>query len=78
VDKYKPSNFDQMIGGSELSRKLTDWLKGWEDVHLKKTRKIPFSKENPGAKAVLLSGPPGIGKTTVATLAAAYMGYETL
>ena len=35
-------------------------------------------QENPGAKAVLLSGPPGIGKTTVATLIASELGYETL
>jgi Holliday junction DNA helicase RuvB P-loop domain len=36
--------------------------------------KVPFAKENPGAKAVLLSGPPGIGKTTIATLAAHELG----
>jgi hypothetical protein len=38
----------------------------WDAVHLKKTEKVPFSKENPGARAALLSGPPGIGKSTVA------------
>ena len=37
-------------------------------------QKVPFAKENPGAKAVLLSGPPGIGKTTIATLAAHELG----
>jgi hypothetical protein len=45
-------------------------------VHLKKTEKIPFSKENPGARAALLSGPPGIGKSTVAALAAREGGYD--
>jgi replication factor C subunit 1 len=35
-------------------------------------------QENPGAKAVLLSGPPGIGKTSVATLGARQVGYEVL
>jgi replication factor C subunit 1 len=40
--------------------------------------RVPFTKENPGAKAALLSGPPGIGKTTLATLAAKYLGYEVL
>jgi replication factor C subunit 1 len=35
-----------------------------------------FKQENPGAKAALLSGPPGIGKTTLATLVASEMGYE--
>jgi replication-associated recombination protein RarA len=45
-------------------------------VHLKKTEKVPFSKENPGARAALLSGPPGIGKSTVAALAAREGGYD--
>ena len=35
-----------------------------------------YIQENPGAKSVLLSGPPGIGKTTIATLIAKEMGYE--
>jgi len=30
-------------------------------VHVTSTLKIPYSKENFGAKAALLSGPPGIG-----------------
>jgi Mrp family chromosome partitioning ATPase len=48
----------------------------WDAVHLKKTEKVPFSKENPGARAALLSGPPGIGKSTVAALAAMEGGYD--
>lgn len=47
-------------------------------VHRKKTMKIPYSKENPGAKAVLLSGPPGIGKSTVAGVVARAQGYDIL
>jgi replication factor C subunit 1 len=78
VDKYKPARFDEVIGSTETAKKLVEWLNRWDAVHLKKNQKVTFSKENPGAKAVLLSGPPGIGKTTVATLAARQLGYETL
>lgn len=60
-------------------KRLGDWLQRWDAVHLKKTTKPPpYSKENPGAKAALLSGPPGIGKTTSATLVARSLGYEVL
>ena len=31
----------------------------WDAVHIKKSQKVGFTKENPGAKAVLISGPPG-------------------
>eukprot|EP01032_Pedospumella_encystans_P008983 gene8983-10604_t len=58
VDKYKPQSSAGMIGSTELVNKLTRWLQKWDAVHLHHTEKIPFTKENPGARAVLLSGPP--------------------
>lgn len=60
VDKYKPSSIDEIIGNTGLVKKLIDWIANWDNVHIRKTIKIPYSKENPGAKMVLLSGPPGI------------------
>lgn len=78
VDKYKPQSSAGMIGSTELVGKLTRWLQKWDAVHLHHTEKIPFSKENPGARAVLLSGPPGIGKSTVAALAAKEGGYDVM
>ena len=59
VDKYRPENLIDIIGSADIVKKLRDWLKDWEVVHIKKALKANFSKENPGAKAVLLSGPPG-------------------
>ena len=78
VEKYKPTSTADIIGNADLAKKLGDWIRNWRRIHIEKSMKVPFSKENPGAKAVLLSGPPGIGKTTVATLIAAELGYETL
>jgi replication factor C subunit 1 len=78
VEKYKPSSLEDVIGCIDIIFKLSDWLKKWESMHLTKTLKVPFSKENPGAKAVLLSGPPGIGKTTISSLVAVKFGYEIL
>ena len=57
----------------------SEWLSKWDAMHLHKTLKIPFgSKENPGAKAVLLSGPPGIGKTTMAVIVGETCGFEVM
>ncbi|KAJ1402755.1 P-loop containing nucleoside triphosphate hydrolase protein, partial [Ochromonadaceae sp. CCMP2298] len=78
VDKYKPQSSAQLIGSAELVRKLGDWLRNWDSVHLRHSLKVPFSKDNPGARAVLLSGPPGIGKSTVAGLAAKELGYDVM
>jgi replication factor C subunit 1 len=76
VDKYRPSSIQEIIGSTDIVKKLSDWLTRYHDVHITKSLKIPFSKENPGAKIVLLSGPPGIGKSTMASIVALHHGYE--
>ena len=46
-------------------------------VHRFKTVKVPFNpKEYKGAKAALISGPPGIGKSTTASMVANGLGYQ--
>jgi len=66
------------VGIPKLVADLTQWLKDWDAVHIQKRLKPAFDKTNPGAPAALLSGPPGIGKTTTAKLVAATCGREVM
>lgn len=76
VDKYKPTSVKQIIGQQgpqSNANKLQNWLLHWHKNHgdpSKKKKANPFAKDSDGSsyKAALLSGPPGIGKTTTAHL----------
>lgn len=73
ADKYKPKSMKDILGNGEVAKKLTTWLQTWDDcfLHKKKTPKVPLH-----LRAALLSGPPGIGKTTMATLVADTLGFQ--
>lgn len=82
AEKYRPKRFDDLIGNNAVIEKLKTWLKDWHDVVIKGNKKpVSFhgqNSENPNARATLLSGPPGIGKTTAAKLVCELMGYVPL
>lgn len=79
VDKYKPSSTEEILGNQELVRKLTNWLDRWEDTFNRTgSYDKSFSAPQGPWKAALLSGPPGIGKTTTATLVANQAGRDVV
>lgn len=85
VDTHAPRKLDELIGQNAVVRKLSEWLQDWESVVLKgQTKKFQFragggAPENLNARAALVSGPPGIGKTTTCRLVAQlHGGYEVL
>ena len=59
-EKYRPSNLDSMVGNEEARDRFVSWLKKWKR----------------GARAALLVGPPGTGKTTCVHLAAEKLGLQ--
>lgn len=86
TDKYKPLQPSDLVGNAGSIAQLYEWLKDWDEVILRGNKKqVPFRRgqnwndvANVNARAVLLSGPPGIGKTSAARIICKQLGYEVV
>ncbi|KAG8037014.1 hypothetical protein G9C98_004336, partial [Cotesia typhae] len=84
VEKYRPKMMKQIIGqhtDKSCARKLHAWILNWhKNQHgkVKPPKPSPWAKNDDGAfyKAALLSGPPGIGKTTTAQVVCNELGFD--
>src|SRR5207245_8230879 len=61
--KYKPRTSKDVAGNKTAIERLRDWIESW-------------SKGRPSKAAVLLYGPAGVGKTTVAEAIARERGWD--
>jgi len=61
-EKYRPKNLLEMVGNEEAKESFVKW----------------FGKWIKGTKPLLLIGPPGIGKTTMAVLGSKQFGYDLI
>ncbi|XP_076912705.1 replication factor C subunit 1-like [Bidens hawaiensis] len=80
TEKYKPKVLTDVIGNQSLVKQLHDWLKNWDNNFLSGASKGKGKKptDSGAKKAVLLSGTPGIGKTTSAKLVSEMLGFQTI
>ncbi|XP_049742302.1 replication factor C subunit 1 isoform X3 [Elephas maximus indicus] len=85
VDKYKPTSLKAIIGqqgDQSCANKLLRWLRNWhkspseDKKHAAKFGKSAGKDDGSSFKAALLSGPPGVGKTTTASLVCQELGYS--
>ena len=71
ADKHAPKTVGDLVGNGGVARALEEWLQKWDSVHL--------DTFTPGElRAVLLSGPPGIGKSSMVRLVCAQLGREVV
>ncbi|GMM37221.1 replication factor C subunit 1 [Saccharomycopsis crataegensis] len=71
--KYAPTKMSQICGNKGQVEKLKKWLTNWNSLKSK-----GFKYYGDSFPASLISGPPGIGKTTSAHIIAKEMGYDII
>ncbi|XP_021496347.1 replication factor C subunit 1 isoform X2 [Meriones unguiculatus] len=84
VDKYRPTSLRNIIGqqgDQSCANKLLRWLRDWHKSSPEEKKHAKFGKlsskdDGSSFKAALLSGPPGVGKTTTASLVCQELGYS--
>ncbi|KAL3132947.1 hypothetical protein ABBQ38_006860 [Trebouxia sp. C0009 RCD-2024] len=81
VEKHKPNTSSELVGNNALVATLRTFLSDWDKVHLRHEKPAEVKGRGGGKpkdlskKAVLLSGPPGIGKTSSATIISRELGF---
>ena len=61
-ETYRPHNISDMVGNEQARASIIEWFVKWKK----------------GTKPLLLVGPPGIGKTTIANIVSKQFGYDAI
>ncbi|KAL9123265.1 MAG: hypothetical protein Q9187_000173 [Circinaria calcarea] len=75
--KYAPTTTSQICGNKGQVQKLQAWLRAWRSNARTKFKKAGADGHG-SFRAVIIHGPPGIGKTTAAHLTAKLEGYDVV
>jgi chromosome transmission fidelity protein 18 len=87
TEKYRARKFTDLVGDERTHRAVLRWLKAWDPIVFPGSAKPKAKKGAREAvnddgqqhrKILLLTGPPGLGKTTLAHVCAKQAGYEVL
>jgi replication factor C subunit 1 len=76
VDKYEPTRLTEFVGNKANVSKFISWLENWKKNGVPKggSTRPGFRGANMDARAVLISGPPGVGKSLLAKLGCESLG----
>jgi len=73
--KYAPTSASMICGNKAAVEKIQNWLRNWHQ-NAKKGFKTGGKDGSGTYRAIMIHGPPGIGKTTAAHLMAKLEGYD--
>ncbi|CAG8480683.1 7964_t:CDS:10 [Ambispora leptoticha] len=87
VDKYRPKRYIDLLGDEKANREIIRWIKQWDYCVFGKKPKeneVVGEEKNqdpwhrPEKKVLMLTGPPGYGKTTLSHVIACHCGYNAI
>lgn len=88
TEKWRPRSFVDLVGNERCNRRILFWLRQWSPVVFQeelpdtgyqsheKFEQDPLRR--PSKRILLVHGPPGIGKTSVAHVVARQAGYSVM